>query len=126
MVALPQLRLGASISNSHIPEFTHSERFAITCKQVYVLNYTMATLISVLYFRIKYPRVILRKGHIGLAFYFIFSGAVFINIEGLHVETSEVVYKTVSILQRGDAFGVSCCVNWPLCFSCFLAFSFST
>ena len=60
-----------------------------------------------LYFRIKYPRVILRKGHVGQAFYFIFSGSVFINIEGLHVETNEVVYKTVSILQRGDAFGVS-------------------
>ena len=68
-----------------------------------------------IHYRIRYPRVILRKGHIGQAFYLIFSGSVFVNIEGFNAETNKVVYKTVSTLHQGDAFGVR---NYLWCTSC--------
>ena len=58
-------------------------------------------------FRVEHPRVVLRKGHIGVSFYFIFSGSVFVNVEELLVKTGHVMWHTAVTLQRGDSFGVS-------------------
>ena len=57
--------------------------------------------------RVEHPRVILRKGHTGLSFYFIFSGSVFVNVEELLLKTGHVMWHTAITLQRGDSFGVS-------------------
>ena len=51
--------------------------------------------------------MVLRKGHIGVSFYFIFSGSVFVNVEELLVKTGHVMWHTTVTLQRGDSFGVS-------------------
>lgn len=50
-------------------------------------------------------RIILRKGHIGLNFYFIYSGSVFINVDDVNAKGESFV-KTEVVLSRGDAFGV--------------------
>ena len=60
-------------------------------------------------FRVEHPRVILRKGHTGVSFYFIFSGSVFVNVEELLLKTGHVMWHTAITLQRGDSFGVSAC-----------------
>ena len=52
------------------------------------------------------PRVVLRKGHIGVSFYFIFSGSVFVNVEEFLERTGHVMWRTAVILERGDSFGV--------------------
>ena len=57
--------------------------------------------------RVEHPRVILRKGHTGVSFYFIFSGSVFVNVEELLLKTGHVMWHTAITLQRGDSFGVS-------------------
>lgn len=49
----------------------------------------------------------LRKGHIGVSFYFIFSGSVFVNVEELLTKTGHVMWHTAITLYRGDSFGVS-------------------
>ena len=53
-------------------------------------------------------RVILRKGHIGHNFYFIYSGSVFVNIEETD-NAGEMFSKTEAVLSKGDSFGVSVC-----------------
>ena len=57
--------------------------------------------------RVTEPRVVLRKGHAGIGFYFIFSGSVFVNVEELLKRTGHVMWHTFGTLQRGDSFGVS-------------------
>jgi len=59
-----------------------------------------------LYFRVEHGRTVLRKGHEGLAFYFIFSGSAFVNVEELLVRSGHVVWHTAVVLHRGDSFGV--------------------
>ena len=54
----------------------------------------------------EHPRVVLRKGHIGVSFYFIFSGSVFVNVEELLTKTGHVMWHTAITLNRGDSFGV--------------------
>ncbi|KAK3101866.1 hypothetical protein FSP39_006884 [Pinctada imbricata] len=49
-------------------------------------------------------RVILRKGHVGFNFYFIYSGSVFVNIQDINIEGKKFE-KTETILARGDSFG---------------------
>ena len=56
--------------------------------------------------RVGHPRVVLRKGHRGLSFYFIFSGSAFVNVEEELVKTGHVTWHTAITLQRGDSFGV--------------------
>ena len=51
-------------------------------------------------------RVILRKGHIGVNFYFIYSGSVFINVEETSSTGAKFV-RTETVLHHGDSFGVS-------------------
>ena len=60
----------------------------------------------IFYFRIEYPRVVLRKGHRGLSFNLIFSGSAFLNVEESLAKTGHV-WHTAITLQRGDGFGVS-------------------
>ena len=50
-------------------------------------------------------RVILRKGHVGQNFYFIYSGSVFINVDDTNVQGEKFV-KTEVVLTKGDSFGV--------------------
>ena len=59
-----------------------------------------------MYFRVKSGRVILRRGHVGFNYYFIYSGSVFVNIEDINIEGKKFD-RTVAVLVRGDAFGVS-------------------
>ncbi|XP_070565317.1 cyclic nucleotide-binding domain-containing protein 2-like [Ptychodera flava] len=54
---------------------------------------------------IEPERIILRKGHIGQNFYFIYSGSVFVNTEELNPATRRTFVKTEAVLSRGDAFG---------------------
>ena len=58
------------------------------------------------YFSVEPGRVILRRGHVGFNFYFIFSGSVFVNIEDINIEGKRFE-KTETVLARGDSFGVS-------------------
>lgn len=51
-------------------------------------------------------RVILRKGHVGQNFYFIYSGSVFVNVEDTNAQGEKFV-KTEVVLHKGDSFGVS-------------------
>lgn len=60
--------------------------------------------------RVEHPRVVLRKGHIGVSFYFIFSGSVFVNVEELLTKTGHVMWHTAITLHRGDSFGVITCL----------------
>ena len=43
----------------------------------------------------------------GVNFYFIFSGSVFVNIEEYHKKTGKNVWRTTTVLGRGECFGVS-------------------
>lgn len=56
------------------------------------------------YQRVKSGRVILRRGHVGFNYYFIYSGSVFVNIEDINIEGKKFD-RTVAVLVRGDAFG---------------------
>ncbi|XP_077978892.1 uncharacterized protein LOC144434315 [Glandiceps talaboti] len=72
-------------------KFTHTIQMAM-CK-------------SFSYEIIEPRRVILRKGHIGQNFYFIYSGSVFVNTEERHPVTGKIFTKTEAVLARGDSFG---------------------
>lgn len=50
-------------------------------------------------------RVILRKGHVGQNFYFLYSGSVFVNVEDINAQGEKFV-KTEVVLSKGDSFGV--------------------
>ncbi|OWF39456.1 Cyclic nucleotide-binding domain-containing protein 2 [Mizuhopecten yessoensis] len=56
------------------------------------------------YIIVEHGRVILRRGHVGFNFYFIFSGSVFVNLEDRNID-GEKFEKTETVLLRGDAFG---------------------
>ena len=71
-----------------------------------LLSLHRLTAIDILFFRVEHPRVVLRKGHVGVCFYFIFSGSVFVNVEELLTKTGHVMWHTAITLHRGDSFGV--------------------
>nr|XP_006817128.1 PREDICTED: cyclic nucleotide-binding domain-containing protein 2-like [Saccoglossus kowalevskii] len=68
-------------------------------------NIQIAMCQSCTYESIESRRVVLRKGHVGLCFYFIYSGSVFVNTEEIHPTTKAVFTKTEAILTKGDSFG---------------------
>ena len=70
------------------------------------LYVTVDITVSSINFRVATHRVILRQGHIGHSFYFIFSGSVFVNLEDTDPLGRNFV-KTEAILMKGDSFGVS-------------------
>ncbi|XP_061185806.1 cyclic nucleotide-binding domain-containing protein 2-like [Saccostrea echinata] len=49
-------------------------------------------------------RVILRRGHVGINFYFIYSGSVFVNVDDIDSK-GDHFEKTETVLVRGDSFG---------------------
>lgn len=59
-----------------------------------------------MFFSVEPGRVILRRGHVGINFYFIYSGSVFVNVEEVNTR-GEHFEKTETVLVRGDSFGVS-------------------
>ena len=61
---------------------------------------------SSLCFSVGESRIILRRGHIGHNFYFIYSGSVFVNVQDTDSDGVPFI-KTEAILGRGDSFGVS-------------------
>ena len=50
-------------------------------------------------------RVILRQGHKGQSFYFIYTGSVFINVLEYYPRSKKQFQKTTAILTRGEGFG---------------------
>ncbi|RUS74029.1 hypothetical protein EGW08_018203 [Elysia chlorotica] len=54
--------------------------------------------------RVEEGRIVLKNGHIGLNFYFIYSGSVFVNQED-ETRGGRVFSRTVATLSRGDSFG---------------------
>ncbi|XP_060081548.1 cyclic nucleotide-binding domain-containing protein 2-like [Ylistrum balloti] len=56
------------------------------------------------YISVEHGRVILRRGHVGFNFYFIYSGSVFVNLEDRNIDGKKFE-KTETVLVRGDAFG---------------------
>ncbi|CAD5112445.1 DgyrCDS1667 [Dimorphilus gyrociliatus] len=56
------------------------------------------------YFSVDCGRTILRRGHVGQNFYFIFSGSVFVNVEETNSK-GQTFYKTEVVLKRGESFG---------------------
>ena len=61
--------------------------------------------VSCCFFSVEPGRVILRRGHVGINFYFIYSGSVFVNVEDVNTR-GEHFEKTETVLARGDSFGV--------------------
>lgn len=59
-----------------------------------------------MFFSVEPGRVILRRGHVGINFYFIYSGSVFVNVEEVNTR-GDRFEKTETVLVRGDSFGVS-------------------
>ncbi|KAL8614212.1 hypothetical protein ACOMHN_026429 [Nucella lapillus] len=57
------------------------------------------------YTRCDKGRVVLRQGHLGLYFYFIFSGSVFIQIDLYDPRTGQTTPSTENIIRTGDSFG---------------------
>nr|KAG5714351.1 hypothetical protein BaRGS_018568 [Batillaria attramentaria] len=49
-------------------------------------------------------RIVLRRGHIGHNFYFVYSGSVFVNVQDVDSDGNPFI-KTEAILGRGDSFG---------------------
>ena len=52
-------------------------------------------------------RVIVRQGHVGYNFYFIFSGSVFVQVDVLDTASGITTTNNVNTLGRGTCFGVS-------------------
>ncbi|XP_033646158.1 uncharacterized protein LOC117305396 [Asterias rubens] len=50
-------------------------------------------------------RVILRQGHVGHNFYFIFSGSVFVQIDIADAQTGVVTPETTCVMEKGSSFG---------------------
>ncbi|XP_076437211.1 cyclic nucleotide-binding domain-containing protein 2-like [Babylonia areolata] len=59
---------------------------------------------AVTYTCIEETRIVLRRGHIGHNFYFIYSGSVFVNVQDIDSD-GEPFIKTEAILAHGDSFG---------------------
>ncbi|XP_070199907.1 cyclic nucleotide-binding domain-containing protein 2-like [Littorina saxatilis] len=57
------------------------------------------------YTRCNKGRVVLRQGHLGHYFYFIFSGSVFIQIDVYDEKTEQTVPSTENIIRTGESFG---------------------
>ena len=60
------------------------------------------------YFSVTSGRIILRQGHVGINFYFLYAGSVFVNIDDTDIQGNHFV-KTEVILNKGDSFGVTEC-----------------
>lgn len=58
------------------------------------------------FFSVEFGRVILRCGYVGINFYFIYFGFVFVNVEEVNIR-GEYFEKIEIVLVRGDFFGVS-------------------
>jgi len=56
--------------------------------------------------RYEKRRVLLRTGHPGQSFYFIYSGSAFVNIEEKASRTGKMYTKTQCVLPRGSICGV--------------------
>ena len=54
--------------------------------------------------------MILRRGHVGQHFYFIYSGSVFVNVEDEN-SNGDKFTKTEVVFSKGDSFGVSIATN---------------
>jgi len=67
----------------------------------------MQTLLGriVRYERFGRRRVVIRKGHVGMSFYMIFSGSVGVVVEGDEDRAFANEEKPANMLQKGDAFG---------------------
>ena len=50
-------------------------------------------------------RVIVRRGHVGIHFYFVYSGSVFVNVLDVDNKGNTFV-RTENVLGKGDCFGV--------------------
>eukprot|EP00058_Branchiostoma_floridae_P012115 XP_002597603.1 hypothetical protein BRAFLDRAFT_82294 [Branchiostoma floridae] len=71
----------------------------------YTYDVKMQLCRHIFYMNCEKGRLVLRQGHIGEAFYFIFSGSVLVNkIEHDH-RTGEQVSRTETVLYPGDSFG---------------------
>lgn len=71
-----------------------------------------------IFFSVEPGRVILRRGHVGINFYFIYSGSVFVNVEEVNTR-GDHFEKTETVLVRGDSFGVSNFQFFALLIQCF-------
>ncbi|VDI21961.1 Hypothetical predicted protein [Mytilus galloprovincialis] len=101
---------------SHILGTEPQERSESDCRRIHALlrglksfdKFTEQIQLSMCksfsYQRVKSGRVILRRGHVGFNYYFIYSGSVFVNIEDVNIDGNKFD-RTVSVLVRGDAFG---------------------
>ncbi|XP_059171648.1 uncharacterized protein LOC131952810 [Physella acuta] len=54
--------------------------------------------------KVQEGRVVLKSGHVGVNFYFIYSGSVFVNYEDISLDGTPFM-RTVAMLTRGDSFG---------------------
>ncbi|XP_019639955.1 PREDICTED: uncharacterized protein LOC109481808 [Branchiostoma belcheri] len=71
----------------------------------YTYDVKMQLCRHIFYMNCEKGRLVLRQGHIGEGFYFIFSGSVLVNkIEHDH-RTGEQVTRTETVLYPGDSFG---------------------
>lgn len=83
----------------------HSVLKGLTAYDKFTYRIQLAMCRAMTYIKVEHPRVVLRKGHRGLSFYFIFSGSAFVNVEEELVKTGHVTWHTAITLQRGDSFG---------------------
>ncbi|KAJ7374066.1 hypothetical protein OS493_009397 [Desmophyllum pertusum] len=83
----------------------HSMLKGLTSYDKFTYRIQLAMCRAMTYLKVEHPRVVLRKGHIGVSFYFIFSGSVFVNVEELLTKTGHVMWHTAITLNRGDSFG---------------------
>ena len=60
-----------------------------------------------LYSRCERGRVVLREGHRGESFYFIYSGSVFVQVDLIDPITGRKTSSVENVIQRGASFGVS-------------------
>ncbi|XP_027054220.1 uncharacterized protein LOC113681325 isoform X3 [Pocillopora damicornis] len=83
----------------------HSMLKGLTSYDKFTYRIQLAMCRAMTYLKVEHPRVVLRKGHVGVCFYFIFSGSVFVNVEELLTKTGHVMWHTAITLHRGDSFG---------------------
>ncbi|XP_064603226.1 uncharacterized protein LOC135468748 isoform X2 [Liolophura sinensis] len=72
-------------------------------KYTEVMQYKMAKV--AMYINCEKGRVILRQGHWGINFYFIYSGSVFVQKETVDPKTKEKKIQTQNIIRAGESFG---------------------
>ena len=65
--------------------------------------------------RCERGRVVLREGHHGESFYFIYSGAVLVQVEVQDPNTAKNIAVVENVINRGNSFGVSYKRIFPQC-----------